>query len=589
MYSGFITRIKDVKMHPNADRLKIGECFGNQVVVGLNQEDSALGVYFPTDGQLSVEYSERNNLVRKKDENGKEIGGYLDPIKRNIRSIRLRKEISDGLFMPLSSLSTFTDISKLREGDSVTVLNGVEICKKYIPEIVNQKSAKDSNQKNNKIKVKDKYPMFSEHKNTKQLAYNLQGFKRGDICYITLKMHGCFTGSTKVRLWGKSRSVKIKDIKVGDVVVGRDEDGKFVASKVLNTFNNGKSDNWMNIKITRKGFAGEKLSSITCTRNHEFWDSKKNKYVEAEKLQVGQDINSVKQTYKLPESFRGSTPVESSTDVVVGYEETPQKIESIEFLDNKFIRHDIETETHNYVVGDSLVHNSSARTSYSKKQNIKPNGFLKRLITKENHTIKESWEYITGSRRVVLSNMKEGFRKDHHESFIGKLHKGETVYYEIVGYERKNRPIMGVISNKKTNDKDFIKKYGESTTYHYGCNDGENEKYIYRMTMTNEDGVEIDYPNDLIAVRADQMGFKVTPELDRFIFTTIEDLQIRVDKYTSGADPIGVTHIREGVVVRVEGKETFKAYKNKSFDFKCLEGISKDSGVVDVEELESLK
>lgn len=40
---------------------------------------------------------------------------------------------SDGLFMPLSSLADFTDISQLKEGDTITQLNGVTICEKYVP------------------------------------------------------------------------------------------------------------------------------------------------------------------------------------------------------------------------------------------------------------------------------------------------------------------------------------------------------------------------------------------------------------------------------------------------------------------------
>ena len=29
MYNAYITRIKNLRKHPNADRLQLGECFGN--------------------------------------------------------------------------------------------------------------------------------------------------------------------------------------------------------------------------------------------------------------------------------------------------------------------------------------------------------------------------------------------------------------------------------------------------------------------------------------------------------------------------------------------------------------------------------
>lgn len=429
-YNAYVTKIKNVRKHSNADRLNVGECFGNQVIVSLETVEGTLGVYFPSDGQLGVEYCEANNLVRKKDENGKNIGGYLDPDKRNIRALKLRKEISDGLFMPLSSLETFTDISKLKDGDTITVLNGVEICRKYIPKR-NPPKTKTVDKKVKKTK-KITYPNFEEHVDTSQLMYNLGKFKEGDMCYLTLKMHG-----------------------------------------------------------------------------------------------------------------------------------------------------------------------TSGRTTYTlqneKKYYSKVARFFRRKLGMKTYKTEKSWQYVSGTRRVVLNSYDGGyygsneFRIQHHNKFIDKLQKGETVYYEIVGYQSEDRPIMGRVDNKKTQDKKFVKKYGDITTYSYGCEEGQSDIYIYRMTLTNEDGFTIDYPWDLVQTRAEQMGIKTVPEFDRFIYTSEEDLLERVHKYDDGEDPIGRTHIREGVVVRVEGKEKFRAYKHKNFFFKVLEGIIKDAGIMDVEEQESIK
>ena len=132
-YTAFITRIKNLRPHPNADRLQMGECFGNTVIVSLEYDDNQIGVYFPSDGQVSTAFAEANNLLRKKDENGNNIGGYMDPDKRNITAIKLRGEKSDGLFLPLKSLETFGDITTLREGDRIDNFNGNEICCKYVP------------------------------------------------------------------------------------------------------------------------------------------------------------------------------------------------------------------------------------------------------------------------------------------------------------------------------------------------------------------------------------------------------------------------------------------------------------------------
>ena len=54
-------------------------------------------------------------------------------------------------------------------------------------------------------------------------------------------------------------------------------------------------------------------------------------------------------------------------------------------------------------------------------------------------------------------------------------------------------------------------------------------------------------------------------------------------------DPIGLTHIREGVVVRVVNRPRFCAYKHKNWSFKVLEGIVKvDASAPDMEEAEEL-
>ena len=60
--------------------------------------------------------------------------------------------------------------------------------KKYIPRSNHKKS--NNGPKVKTPNLKNKFPYFKEHADTEQLAYNLNAFKPGDTCYITLKMHG---------------------------------------------------------------------------------------------------------------------------------------------------------------------------------------------------------------------------------------------------------------------------------------------------------------------------------------------------------------------------------------------------------------
>lgn len=420
MHEAYITTIKEIHKHSNADRLQCATIFGNNVIVDMDTKLGDIGIYFPVDLKLGKEFAETNNLLRKKDENGNEIGGYLDPDKRNIKALKLRGEKSDGLFLPLSSLTNFTDIDKLKEGDKITILNGYVICEKYIPR-TNKRYSGGGARKVTKPRVIE-YPQFMEHVDTEQLAYNLDQFKPGNVCYITLKMHG-----------------------------------------------------------------------------------------------------------------------------------------------------------------------TSGRTSLTLKENKTFLGKIKKWLGIQEYTV------ISGTRRVVLDNYSGGFygdnvfRKKYHDLLSEKLYKGMTIYYEIVGWVNDDTLIMAECNNKKIKDKDFEKQYGETTRFTYGCERGQNEMYVYRMTLTTQDDFVLEVPYETMLEICEQMNLKVVPLFEKFIFTTPEDLMERVEKYYDGADPIGKTHIREGVVVRIGDSSTFKAFKHKNFNFKLLEGIIKDEAQApDMEEAQEV-
>ena len=435
MYNAYVTRIKNLRKHPNADRLQLGECFGNTVCVSLEYTDNQLGIYFPCDGQLSVEFAEVNNLLRKKDDAGNSIGGYMDPNKRNVTAIRLRGERSDGLFLPLTCLESFGDVSTLKEGDVINTFNGHEICCKYIPRRNNRQGHVSDGNRTRKKKV-DVAPLFAEHADTEQLAYNLGAFKPGDEIEITLKMHGT---------------------------------------------------------SQRTGY----LPVFKC----------------------------YKRTFK-----------------------------------------------------DWLLH-------------------------REGKPIYD-WGYVSGTRRTVLDNYDGGyygsneFREQHSKTFEGKLWKGETVYYEVVGFTHTGAPIMAEGNNEKLG-KDFVKQYGKTTVFSYGCDsvggidhDGvpygpESDIYVYRMTMTNEDGAVVEYTPDFMRYRCEQMGVKTVPVMWKgFIPAHTGDaaairlgqdagawIKEKAERFYDGPDPIGKTHIREGVVVRIVNRPKFCAYKHKNHNFKMISGI----------------
>ena len=206
---------------------------------------------------------------------------------------------------------------------------------------------------------------------------------------------------------------------------------------------------------------------------------------------------------------------------------------------------------------------------------------------------------ISGTRRTVMEDFEGGFygsnefREQYHEYFKGKLWKGETVYYEVAGFTHTGQPIMATVSNKGVNDKNFVKMYGEKTTFSYGCYpnglpEQRSHMWVYRMTMTNPDGQVVEYTPDFMRYRCEQMAVDCVPLLWKGIIpehpASKDDDTIsagdwianKAELFYDGPDPIDPRHVREGVVVRILNRPTFTAYKHKNHSFKVIEGIAKD-------------
>jgi hypothetical protein len=106
----------------------------------------------------------------------------------------------------------------------------------------------------------------------------------------------------------------------------------------------------------------------------------------------------------------------------------------------------------------------------------------------------------------------------------------------------------------------------------------QSDIYVYRMTMTNEDGNIVEYSPEFMRYRCEQMGVKCVPVLWRGripedINSAGEWIKKIAEEYYDGPDPIGKTHVREGVVCRIVNRPSFTAYKHKNWLFKYVSGI----------------
>ncbi len=217
-----------------------------------------------------------------------------------------------------------------------------------------------------------------------------------------------------------------------------------------------------------------------------------------------------------------------------------------------------------------------------------PRGFWRRLLRLPPKTERVC---ALGTRRTIIDvakGDKDGsygsneFRLKHHKALQAALRPGMEVFYEVVGWVNESTPIMPMANNKKLNDKQFLKRYGPTTTFTYGCEPGESAMYIYRITEHDRE-----YSSREIAGWCHLHGFNYVPQLETFEYTTWEDLMARVENWESGPDLVDSSHIREGVVIRIENRLKFTVCKSKGMDFKILEGICKaNSDAPDIEEAE---
>lgn len=205
------------------------------------------------------------------------------------------------------------------------------------------------------------------------------------------------------------------------------------------------------------------------------------------------------------------------------------------------------------------------------------------------------WQCIAGTRRVVLKpyeEEKQGFhgsesyRFEVLEALKPHLSKGMTMYGEIMGFVN-GKPIMGTHDVTKLKDQDCVKKYGKSITYAYGCNEGQYKFFVYRITLTSDDGLSIDFTQEQLLEFCRNRGIPHTFDIiEPFVYDgnsdklleLVESLTEREDVLTE--DYIDPRHISEGVIVRCDyGGLTPKFFKSKSKRFRILEGIFKEDNV----------
>jgi hypothetical protein len=271
-------------------------------------------------------------------------------------------------------------------------------------------------------------------------------------------------------------------------------------------------------------------------------------------------------------------------------------------LETKKFRYEVEALKHKknctFYVTEKL-HGTSGRTGYVQVERKKTwwMNLLEKYLKIKIDT--NEYQLVTGTRQTLQFGYsgRDSYRYLVSDVLAPFIKKGESVYYEILGYKLDGGKIQHDMSPKAV-DKEFAEQWGDSMNWCYGRTpESPLLVAIYNWTLITETGTKFTYPWDYITYRVNKIAQVLNnpkvevitvPMLHRF---TSEDLNIMnlsgfIELLTEQPSTFNTCY-REGVCIRVERNGTlYDIYKNKSFPFRMMEQGNKDKDIIDIEETE---
>lgn len=267
-------------------------------------------------------------------------------------------------------------------------------------------------------------------------------------------------------------------------------------------------------------------------------------------------------------------------------------------IDTEHLRKNIyKVKRNDYVSITAKLHGTSV--IFGKLLTYRKLSFIEKVLKKLGVNINDKvYDLLYSSRRVIKNDDLNTQSNHYYSSDVWgdaaktleyAVQKGYTLYGEIVGYTR---------------DGGYIQK-----GYDYGCIqpiyedeyvEGVHYKvYIYRITITNEDGNVSELSWKQIKSYCEHFGLRHVPEYyfgklvdfdksfkkiksdEEFNETVIKTLE---DKYLEKyCEFCGNRMPSEGIVLRVDKLFNFDAFKLKSFMFLEMESKQLDENISDIE------
>lgn len=289
---------------------------------------------------------------------------------------------------------------------------------------------------------------------------------------------------------------------------------------------------------------------------------------------------------------------------LAGMKVNQKKVKDVEYT----MKEHIDTQKWSYVKPEFLseaslviitekVHGTSARTSKSKVIRRNPALWQKVVSFLTGKTFEvSSYEQVTGTRRTIVNNrldvttegQQDYYRWLLHSKISPQLNVGETIYYEIYGYDSHGGTIMESqkIDEKKYKEK-ILETWRNPLIYSYGLPEGQNDIVVYRITTTSDDGTTTELSWFQTEARCRELGLKTVPVLTKFYSDDVDLISSTVDSYmTDSSSVLDSRHLAEGVCIRIENSNGISIYKEKNWLFGICEGYLKDSDdFIDTEEI----
>ena len=203
-YLATFVALKNVRKHPNADRLQVTTIYANNIITGLDAKEDAVYIYFPIESAICREFlSYTNSFEDSTLNNNQTVKGFFDKNGR-VRAMTLRGQKSEGYVVPLAVFEDFctkflglkssvVKFDKVPVGTEFDQIGELIFCKKYVPR--NSRTPGEPGKKKTKGNVK-KYTsklienQFRFHYDTLQLKRNVGKIDPNDLISITNKIHG---------------------------------------------------------------------------------------------------------------------------------------------------------------------------------------------------------------------------------------------------------------------------------------------------------------------------------------------------------------------------------------------------------------